>query len=192
MKNKELVSSGKMTSYLIGDWLILGIVFSIVYNFIYELITNSMESLILETLVAIILQGITVFLLWKSCLNFFFKKRTISNDDVPVVMKNLIIFTVIICLLSAALNLFTLNSTIDKEIQSELRYSESMMPYFYSNEAMKEYQEQKEQVIKEVKTKSYTYSIISQIGITTVYLAVLMLVKKDILKQIDKNNTFAY
>ena len=65
LENKELVTSGKITQTLIGNWLLWGIVFGMIYSFIYKLIASSMESMVGVAVVAIVLQGITAILVWK-------------------------------------------------------------------------------------------------------------------------------
>ena len=187
MENKEIVASGKMTQSLIGNWLLWGILFGIIYSFIYSLIASSIESMVAIALVAIVLQGITAILVWKCSTSSSFKKKTISYDDVPAVMKNLVIFTIVICVITAIYNISNVNATIDEAIESnyQLKFSESMMSYLYDDEEMAEYQEEKEKAIEELKSKFYTYLIVLEIGLTAVYLAVLPLEKKYILKYVS-------
>ena len=59
-----------------------------------------------------------------------------------------------------------------------------MMSYLYEETQMEVYQAQKEKMIKETKNKIYTYLIILETGLTAVYLAVLPLEKKEILKYV--------
>jgi len=184
VENKELISSGKMSQYLMGNWLLWGLLFGLIYSFVFSLLTNSMESLVLKAIIAIVFQGIIAFILWKLSTASAFKKRTITYNDVPTVMRNLIIFTIAICILTGLYNISTVNSSIDEAINSnfQLKYSESMMSRLYSDEQMAEYNKQKEQTISEAKNKAYTYLVILELGLTVVYLAVLPLEKKEILK----------
>lgn len=186
MENKELVTSGKITQALIGNWLLWGIVFGFLYNIIFSLITSKINSMIIVAIIAIIFQGIITFIMWKLSTSSSFKKKTIAYDDVPKVMKNLIIFTVAICIINGIYNASTVNSSIDEALQSDykLKYAESMMSYYYNNAQMEEYQLQKEEMIKETKSKLYAYLITLEIGLTAVYLAVLPLEKKEILKYV--------
>lgn len=186
MEDKELVTSWKITQSLIGNWLSWGIVFGVLYSIIFSLITSKMESMVLVAIIAIIFQGIIAFIMWKLSTSSSFKKKTIVYDDVPKVMKNLIIFTIVICIFNGIYNISTVNSSIDEALQSDykLKYTESMMSYLYNDAQMEEYQSQKEEMIKETKSKLYTYLIISEIGLTAVYLAVLPLEKKEILKYV--------
>lgn len=186
VEDKEVVTSGKMTQTLIGNWLLWGIVFGLLYNIIFSLITSKMESMVLIAIIAIIFQGIIAVIVWKLSTSSSFKKKTIVYDDVLKVMKNLIIFTIVICIFNGIYNVSTVNSSIDKTLQSDykLKYKESLMSSFYDETQMKEYQSQKEEMIKETKSKLYTYLVILEIGLTVVYLAVLPLEKKEILKYV--------
>lgn len=187
MENKEFATTKKITQELIGGWLLWGILFGIIYSIVYNLITHSMESLILKAIIAIIMQGIIAFLIWKFSTKSTFKKRTMSYNDVPTVMRNLIIFTVIICVINGIYHFSEVNDTIDKAVNSDykLKYTESMMSYLYNDEQIEEYNKQKEDAIAEVKSQAYTYLVIIEIGLTAVYLAVLPLEKKEILKYVS-------
>lgn len=187
MENKELATTKKITSELIGGWLLWGILFGIIYSFIFALITKSIESLVLRAIIAIVMQGIITFIIWKFSVKSTFKKRTMAYADVPTVMRNLIIFTIIICVINGIYNYSQINSRIDKAVNSdiELKYTESMMSYFYDDDEMAEYNKQKEATIEEAKNQARTYLVIIEIGLTVVYLAVLPLVKKEILKYVE-------
>lgn len=187
MEDKEIVTSGKMTQYLIGNWLLWGIFFGIIYSFIYSLITSSMESMVGRVLVAIVLQGITAILVWKCSTSSSFKKKTISHNSVSVVMKNLVIFTLLLCAIVTIYNIHNINIIVDETIESnyELKFSESMMSYLYDDDEIAKYTKQKEEAIEKVKKQYYTYLIILEIGITIVYLAILPLEKREILKYIN-------
>ena len=67
LENKQVATVRTITGALIGGFILYGIVFSILYSFIYSAITNriSEDSLILTAIIAIILQGITIFCIWR-------------------------------------------------------------------------------------------------------------------------------
>lgn len=187
MENKEMVSARKMSQHLMGNWLLWGLLFGFIYSFVFALITNSMESLVLKAIIAVIAQGIIAIIVWKLSISSSFKKRTISYNDVPTVMKNLIIFTLVICILTGIYNIASVNSSMDEAINSDykLKFSESMMSRIYSDEQMAEYNKEKEKTIAEAKNKANMYLIILEVGLTAVYLAVLPLEKKEILKYVS-------
>ena len=187
MENKQIVTSGKITQSLIVNWLLWGILFGIIYSFVYGLLSYAISSLVLRAILAIILQGIMAIGLWKLSTSSSFREKTISYNDVSKVIKNLVIFTIIICVLNGAYNFFEINSKIDKAVNSniQLRMSESMMSRIYSDKKMAEYNKQKEEAINKVKSQAYVYLTVLEIGLTAVYLAVLPLEKKEILKYVS-------
>lgn len=173
-----------ITGELIGGFILYGIVFGILYSFIYSAITNriSEDSLILTAIIAIIFQGITVFCVWRCSIATTFRKRLIETDDVKTVMKNLMIFTVIICFLTALINFSQVNETVENKINSSLTVSEMYMQYLYDDDEIAQYEAEKEKIISETKLKLYTYLAVLEIGLLAVYLGVVPLQKKAILK----------
>ena len=186
MENKQVATVRTITGELIGGFILYGIVFSMLYSFIYSAITNriSEDSFILSAIIAIILQGITVFCVWRCSIATTFRKRLVETNDVKSVMKNLIIFTVIICFLTALMNFARVNKTIEYAINSDanLSLSETYMQYLYDDEEFAKYEAEKEKIISDTKTKLYTYLVVLEIGLLIVYLGVVPLQKKAILK----------
>ena len=186
MENKQVATVRTITGELIGGFILYGIVFSILYNIVYSVISNriSSDSLILTAIIAIILQGITVFCVWRCSIATTFRKRLIDTNDVQNVIKNLMIFTVILCLISAIMNFSEVKEKVEKTINSNASVilSESYMKYLYDDEEIAQYQAEKEKVVNETKTKLYTYLAVLEIGLLAVYLGVVPLQKKAILK----------
>lgn len=186
MENKQVSTVRTITGELIGGFILYGIVFGMLYSFIYSAITNriSENSLILTAIIAIILQGITVFCVWRCSIATTFRKRLIETNDVKILMKNLIIFTIIICLINTIINFSKINETVEETIHSDTKImvTESYMKYFYDQEEIAQYEEEKEKVINETKKKLYTYLVILEIGLLAVYLGAVPLQKKAILK----------
>ena len=180
MESKELVSPKKMSQLLIGNWLVWGLLVEIIYSVVFSLIIDSIESLVLKAIIAVILQEIITIVIWKISIVSAFKKRTISYNDVPYVMKSLIIFTIVVCALTCIYNIASVNSLVKDYIDSDykLQIGESFMSRFYDDDEMAEYNKEKENAISEVKNKVYTYAVILEIWLTLVYLAVLPLEKK--------------
>ena len=186
MENKEIATVRTITGELIGGFILYGIVFSFLYSFIYSSIANTFsdDSLILKAILAIILQGITAFCVWRCSIATTFRKRLIETDDVKKVMKNLIIFTIILCVITAMMNFSEVNKTIEEIINSDanIMMSETFMNKFYNDEQIAQYEAEKEKIINEAKTKLYTYLAVLEIGLIAVYLCVVPLQKKAILK----------
>ena len=186
LKNKEVATVRTITGELIGGFILYGLVFGILYSFIYSAIINRIpeDSSILTAIIAIILQGITVFCVWRCSIATTFRKRLIEKDDVKTVMKNLIIFTVIISFLTAMINFAQVNETVENEINSKLTVSEMYMKYLYDydDDEIAQYDEKKKKIISETKSRLYTYLAVLEIGLLAVYLGVVPLQKKAILK----------
>ena len=186
LEDKQIATVRTITGELIGGFLLYGIVFSILYNFIYSAITNKIaeDALILIAVIAIILQGITVFCIWRCSIATTFRKRLIGRADVKKVMRNLMIFTVIVCIVSAIMNFVEVNKSVDEVVDSNanITMAESYMRYIYDDDEIAQYETQKEQVINETKTKLYMYLAVLEIGLLVVYLGVIPLQKKAILK----------
>ena len=186
LENKQVATVRTITGELIGGFILYGIVFGILYSFIYSAITNriSEDSLILTAIIAIIFQGITVFCVWRCSIATTFRKRLIETNDVKIVMKNLMIFTVIICFLTALMNFAQVNETVEEAINSNanVMMAESYMKYLYDDEEIAQYEAEKEKIVNETKGKLYVYLAVLEIGLLAVYLGVVPLQKKAILK----------
>lgn len=185
MENKQVATVRTITGELIGGFFIYGILFAFLYNSIYPAITNRIEtdSTILLAIITIILQGITIFFIWRCSIASTFKTRLIEINAVPKVMKNLLIFTVIICFISVFRNFSKVNDIINETIDSKFLLSETVLEYMYDDDdEMAKYNEEKEKAINEAKSIVYTYLAVLEIGLLAVYLGVLPLQKKAILK----------
>ena len=186
LENKQIATVRTITGELIGVFFLFGIVFTIIYSLLYSVISNSIseESLILTAIIAIILQGIAVFCVWRCSITITFKKRLIETNNVKIVMRNLLIFTAIICLISLITNFSKVNETINETINSNhsLAISENYMKYLYDDEEIAQYEAEKERVINEAETRLYIYLTVLEIGLIVVYFGAVLLQKKAILK----------
>lgn len=186
MEDKEVATIRTITGELIGGFIIYSIIFEILNNFIISFISNIIpsDSIFVAAIIVIVLQCLSVSLIWKFSIATVFRKRAIDKNDVSTVMKNLMIFIIIVCVFSVATNFAEVDQNIDDAINSNasLRLSENMMKYMYTKEEIAQYQAEKEKKIKEIKCEQYTYLAILETGFIIVYLGVLPLQKKSILK----------
>ena len=169
MENKQIATVRKITGELIGGFILYGIVFGILYDILYNSIANKIsENYILLAIIAIILQGIIGFCIWRCSIATTFRNRLIEKNNVKTVMKNLIIFTVIICILTAIINFSKVNQTVEEAINSnaQIALAEKYMKYIYDEDEIAIYEIEKEKIINETKTKLYTYLAILEIGLT--------------------------
>ena len=189
MENKQIATVRKITGELIGGFILYGLVFGILYNILYSITEwlkqhRDIENYIVIDIITIILQGIIGFLIWRCSIATTFRNRLIEKDNVKTVIKNLMIFTVIICILTAIINISKVNQTVEEAINSnaQIALAEKYMKYIYDEDEIAIYEIEKEKIINETKTKLYTYLAILEIGLTAVYLGIVPLQKKAILK----------
>ena len=186
LENKQVATVRTITGELIGGFILYGIVFGILYSIIYSAITNriSEDSLLLTAIITIILQGITVFCVWRCSIVTTFRKRLVEANNVNIVMKNLMIFTVIICVINAIINFSKINDTVEETINSDANIiiSETYMKYLYDEEEIAKYEAEKEKIVNETKKNLYTYLTILEIGLLVVYIGIVLLQKNAILK----------
>lgn len=186
LENKQVATVRTITGELIGGFILYGIVFGILYSFISSAIINkiSENSLILAAIIVIILQGITVFCIWRCSIASTFRKKLIEKNDIKIVIKNLMIFTVIICILTVLMNYAQVSEIVEDTINSDtgLMMSETYMQYLYDDDEIAQYKAEKQKIISETKTKLYTYLAVLEIGLLAVYLGVVPLQKSAILK----------
>ncbi len=186
MESKRVVGAGNIAGDLIAGFLVYGIIFGILYQIVYSKIVAHIESLVVVALIAIVLQGIIALILWKCSTSSAFKKKTMDINEVPKVMKILVIFTIVICVLNGIINYFNVDKQMDSYVDYELKFKETIMENLYSDEKMQEYYSEKEAVIKEAKSQLKVYLIIIEIGLTAAYLVVLPIVKNGIVKKINE------
>ena len=181
-----------MTSSLIISWIVDGLLLGFLYSFIIVSIGQTIKSTVVLSLISVILQGIIAILVWKIATSSAFKKKTISFQDVSKVMKNLIIFTIIIILINLGTGISDANTAIDEALESDVNlklYEDTLNKYsqFIDDESIiQEYEQKRDNRIKEIKTEVYTYAIIYNVGLLIVHLLVLPLEKKFILKYVRK------
>ena len=176
-EERKVVTVGKMSTELIFGFFVYGIVYGIIYYLIVNFLVYvvQIESFILTITIEAILQGIFVFLTWRWNISSTFKKRTITKDKVPAIMRDLYIFTIIICVFSGILYFRKIDTDIDYMVNSELKFEE-----IYRNNP--DYEEQKKSITKKLKNESYKQFAIVEIEEAIVYLVMVSLQKKKILE----------
>lgn len=186
MGDKEIIASKKMIQTLIGYWLLVGIVLGIIYKVLFYVIYNSVESYVILGICAIILNAIIVFLTWKLSTYCSFKKKTISSDDIPKLMKNVIIFTIIICLFNCIYDYVSISEDLNEVNEKLETYDEYISEYgdYLTEEFLAIYESQREET-ETMVNQLYTYTVIVEIGYIIIYLGVLPLEKREILKYVS-------
>lgn len=159
---KEVATTKKITGELIGGCFLYGIIFGLAYFIVGGFINIRGENeYIFRTIVSIILQGIALVLTWQFSTASAFKRKTLDYNDIPIVMRNLLIFVIIICIISSILNFINIKSNLN-ELDLQSRFFDTQTD--------------------EIKTQLYICTAISEIGSWVINLVALLLEKKWILK----------
>ena len=144
-QNKNVLTSKDATKSLIGNWLAWYVLFNIIYYMISNFLLSSIESSLVQVIIAIVLQALMVFCTWVMSTKFTFKDKYILSDDVRIVMKSLVIFTIVVCVADGIYQFVQAENTFNKVINSsyELKIQEKRMEQIYSTEEMAKYNRQK-------------------------------------------------
>lgn len=204
-ETKKIATTKEITKLLIGYFLLLtkalGVVVSVVGSVLgsvfslstvlITLFADSAISTIIDIticIISIIVQIFIVFFAWKQSTKLAFKKKTINYNDVPVVMKNLTLLSILICIISAIWQYAIYGVKIESKLNSssELEFRNEIVEPYYNDEQKEEYYSKREEFIKEIKKQGYKNLIIRQSGILIVYLAVLPYEKKRILENLEQ------
>ncbi len=102
MGNKEIVSTSKITKSLIIQKILWEIPFSLLHSLAIGIIGVMTLPAILEFLLLVLLQIAIAYITWKFSISASFAKETVaSKEDISTIMRNLIIFTIIECIVFA-------------------------------------------------------------------------------------------
>jgi len=176
----EIIKSKKATQELIGGALLWGFIFGLLFGAISSFIGGLIESLIISAVIAVILNAVYVFFVWKFSAKSTFKTRRLERDDLSKVIKNLVIFTIIICILSSIYSVVEMNNKINKVVETSL-YTQNRLVGILGTDSMKEnYEKQKQELISSTRNEVMKYVVIVIVGSTIVRLLVLIPIKKEI------------
>lgn len=184
MENKEVASVRTVTGELIGGFFLYGILFGVLYSIIFYFVSKVIpeDSYMLSAIISVILNGFLSFITWRCSIFTTFRKRTINQFDINTVMRNLIVFIIIIYIINTAFNFKNINDKLNQLINSNSSFAEKYMDYFYDDDEIKKYQEEKEKTIKEVKNKLYPSFILLNSGLLAVNIVIVLMQKKYISK----------
>ena len=178
MENREIATSRKITAELIGGCILWGIPFGIVYSMISGFFRNSISSPMVNLIASIILNFIIMYIIWKFSVKSTFKKRTLKKEDINKVIRNLIIFMVIISAISMLSNFLSVNKKLDQAI----KYKDPISSQFGQT-----LRDKYNEVLQEAAREANRYIVIGGIASLIVDLVVLIPIKKEIEKRIEKD-----
>ena len=155
VQNVSVSTSKEITKNLIGNWLAWYVILNVIYYIITNYLLFQIESSLIQIIVSIVLQALIAFCAWTMSTKFTFKNRHIAPDDVRVVMKNIIIFSIIVCVVNVAYQFVQAEAIFNNSINSNyaLKIKEKQMEQVYSSQEMSEYNKQKSEKIAEAKNR---------------------------------------
>lgn len=182
---KEIGTVRKITGELIGGFIVYGLVAAIIYSLVFSTIIEKIfgNSLVGIGISAVVLNGVLAYFVWKISASTTFSKRSIAAGDIPQVMKNMLIFTVIVCLISACSQFMTFKQNVKKIEDNYMRVSNILSSsQFKDTEYAKQFNATQKAELKKAERPFYIYLGIMEVGITAVYIGILPLLKKEIIK----------
>src|SRR5574344_95898 len=174
-QEKKLIGSGKTIFSIILYFIILSLVLGFIYELLFEIITLKITSMPIKIVIQSVLVAITVVCIWTASVKSVFNNKKLKPKCFGKVMTGLTIFTVLVCFIHAASNYTLINYRIDKNLSSseEIKYTESLVEKYYSNERKAQYYKDKFEKINNAKAEATKYLIISEVSVTVIYLAML-------------------
>lgn len=189
-QNESIPTSREITKSLIGNWLIWYVILNILYFIIANYLLFQIESSLIQIIISIISQALIVFCAWTMSTRFTFKNKHIASEDVRVVMRNLVIFSIVICVMNGVYQFVQAEITFNNSIDSNyaLKIKEKQMEQIYSAQEMSEYNRQKSEVIAEAKNQMYVNLAIVELVSVCVFLGIIPIEKRMIMKYVLKND----
>lgn len=189
MENREVVDSKKMRNEFIGGIFLYGTIYGLIYIAVYWIVyflcCHLIKSDILFTIMQIAIETIFIYFVYKASIKSIFKKRTIEKNQINDFIKKYIAVCVIILVVSFIINIFDVNSTINDVANSQSTVTmENILLKYYDDDEIKEYYEEKENTLNEVKTEAYGYLIMKTICFSAIYCYVIFKHKETIYKYV--------
>ena len=177
MEEIEIIPASKITRRIIENWLLWGVIIQLCYGVILNIIIKNVNANVLKIILSIVLQIIAVCIIWKISNAKAFKGKSIYRRDIPEIMKNLTIFTIVICIISIIFVFSIVNEAIN-EISYEMKERYKGLINIYGEDV---YNQQMELLIEPVKKQINSYIVIIQIASSIIYLVMLVFEKKELL-----------
>lgn len=169
-----------MTWKLIGWNIVWGIIASLILQIprgIIKLITG--DSLFIYVIINLVLSAIASYLVWKFSISTAFKNYTVNRVQAEYIMKNLMIFVIILSILSCIIDVLESRS-FTKELQDSSDFKKAnMLSSYLSKENKETYNKKVKKSIKEAQEQVTTYTAFIGIGGIIINIVVLQLNKKN-------------
>lgn len=185
---RRFLPVGKIIGLLCINWLFPGLLYFLLYEiiqgFFYGIIENFLgDLLIIKLITSLILQWCILLIIWGKSISNTCKKTRIYKNDVSNIMKGLVIFTFVVCLISVIINFISAQKTFDETINNDpkIQYYERYIELFGSEQDVSNFIEEKNKLISKVKIQLFSQLFVLETAVVFVYLSVLPYVKKDLL-----------
>ncbi len=185
MGEQNIVSGSKMAWSIIGWAIVFGIVFSIAYSLVYSLLTSDIESLTIALIISFVLQAISAYFLWKVSISVAFKNKTISYSDTSIVIRGIFIYTVVILLFYSISTILETNDKLEELSDSTFAFYDSYAESYLSDSEFISYQQQRQDIINEVKSELNGFLAVLIIGNCIIYIVMAFVAKKMVLKHVQ-------
>lgn len=174
-QEKILIGSGKALISIILYFILFSILFGFIYELVYEAITLNIFSVLIKIVIYSVLLSITALGIWNISIRNVFRNKKLKPNCFKKLMVGLTVFIILVCSVHATTNYFLMNYKLDKKLNSneEIKYTESLVEKYYSNERKTKYYEDKDKKIKEAKQEAIKYFIISEAIVSTIYIIML-------------------
>lgn len=197
LENEQVSTVGTITGALIGWNILYLILIGLLYSFISSLIINIISSMfsvysltyfITISIITLVCLWIILFCAWSLSISSTFKKRLIKKEDVKTVMRNLIIYTVIFFALNSILNFIDFKEDFEEleaTVNLSLTITDTFAQYLYDDDELAQYESEKaetEEMISEAMSNLTISLVILEVGSLIIYISVVLLQKKAILK----------
>lgn len=180
-KTKKLSSVNTITLILALRFIFWSYVFGEVSNVIVYAINEvvPINSIIISTIIATILLVISLYFTWKLTIKRTFRSRVVLSKDVPTIMVNLLILTIIAVVLMFVSGFTTASKEVEKE--AEKAFLSLDLKMVYSTKEQKEKYERKKKIeIDRAKERAYVYVAVADSCSACFYFISLYLIKKDV------------
>lgn len=181
MQNKRIVSTKRMTCEIIGLFLVFFIIFSLFFSFLSDLISGS--STIFYYIIGVFKVLICAFVTWKCVIYFAFRQKTIFKEDLESLLKNLMVFVIILCLLITVNSIMSLNKE-KEELNSTINTYNDLVENLFDSEEKEEYAALIHNEFREIYVRFFLNGIILWI----VHICVYNIQKKYIIDCVKNSN----
>ena len=174
MEEKEVGTIKKITTELIAGHFVYDVLFFIVYRVIQIVLLGVIGSSVIgNAIFSIIGTAFIAYFAWKYSIKSTFKKRSIASSDIKIVMRNILIYAIIVAVLICVVRFVDIKSQLDEAEKSFNRIASSLNS---NTEVVHPYKKE----LDDAKSRIYLYSSLITIGQVVVFIGMVPLQKNKI------------